>query len=177
MVQTSEGIQELIKQRIVTSINLVPNTGNVYDRIKYSSNWQRLGDDFFYSDPETGRNQVRGWWVTIPTLREDLRLRSFDAYWHTYMYPIHAIMTYSDQGDTEPRFNNMIWSVQAGLIKHGFLGLGPQFPQPDGTWVIDGTVEVSVPTVDVRFYGSVLCHHCEMQLSVGVSVPSFAVYD
>jgi len=98
-------------------------------------------------------------------------------FWHTYTYPIHAIMTYSDQGDTEPRFNDMIWTVQSSLVQHGFLGLGPQNPQPNGSHVIDGTVEVAVPTVDLRFYGSILCHHCEMLLTVGVAIPSFFIYD
>lgn len=163
-------IQEAVKQAIVAVISGVNGTGQVFDRVKYSSNWQTFGDQFYYVDPATGSKQVRGWWVTLPTMQEDTTNSDFETHWHRYTYPLHAIMTYTDKGSSEPEFNNMIWSVFDILHVQGVLGLGPSAPV-NGSSVIDGSIEIEVPTVDLRFYGSILCHHAQLQMSVGVATP------
>lgn len=166
-------IVEATKQAIVSVIKGVPNTGNVYDRVKYNSNWQRFRDDFLFADPATGYTQVRGWWITIPVLSEYPQGRSFDAHWHNYTYPIRAVMSYSDKGDTEPVFNDMIWKVFDQLHDQGTLGLGPNNPTIDQfgnpAFVIDGSIDVAVPVVDMRFFGSILCHYAEMRMQVGLA--------
>jgi hypothetical protein len=163
----ANGIQEALKQAIATIVKAQPKTGQVYDRVKYSANWQRFKDQFAWVDAETGYTQIRGWWITLPTMTENSRDASFDMHWHNFTYPLHAVMSYSDSGDTEPDFNNMIWSVFEVLHQQGTFGLG----SVNGDVVIDASVDVSVPTVDFRFYGSILCHHAEMRVTVGVGSP------
>lgn len=167
------GIVEQVKQAIVKTITAQSNVGRVYDRVKYSSNWQNFRDQFLYANPSNGMTQVRGWWVTIPNMTDYPTGRTFDTHWHIFTYPIHAVMSYSDKGDTEPDFNNMIWQVFDVLHDQGVLGLGPGSPVIDQfgspSFVIDGSIDIEVPTVDMRFYGSMLCHHAEFRMSVGIA--------
>lgn len=169
------GIQEAIKQKIVALISGVSGTGNVYDRLKYTSNWQRFLDDFAYINPDTGRREAaRGWWVSIPSIEDYEEGKSFDAHWHNFIYPIYAVMAYSDKGDSEPAFNNMIWSVFDLLHEQGVLGLGPANPVLDAqgspSFVIDGSIDVDMPNIpELRFFGSVLAHYTEFRITVGVA--------
>lgn len=164
-------IAESVKQQIVTLIKGLPRTGNVYDRVKYTSNWQNFKDQFAFVDPSNGMQQIRGWWITIPTLLEgESDGNTFDTHWHNYQYPIHAVMSYSDKGDTEPAFEEMVYSVYQKLHFQGVLGLGPDNPV-NGSVVIDGSIGVTIITIDMRMFGSMLCHHAEMRVTVGVAEP------
>lgn len=163
-------IQKAIRDQIVTLIQSVHNPGNVYDRYKYSSNWQTFLDQFAWQDLDSGYKIIKGWWVSLPTMTENIPGRSFDEHWHNYTWPIRGIMSLSDRGDSEDAFDTMLWAVVEVLHDQGTLGQGPGV-RADSHYVVDGSTEVEAPIVEIRQFGSTLCHYCELRMTVGVAHP------
>lgn len=164
------GIEADVRQAVVTLIQGIPNIGNVYDRYKYSSNWQSFLDQFMWQDPDTGFRAPRGWWVSLPTMTEYPQGRSFDEHWHTYTYPIRGILGVSDKANSEGSFDTLIWQVVDVLHDQGTLGQGPGV-RADQKYVVDASPDIDVPIVEIRAFGSTLCHFTEMRFSVGIAHP------
>jgi len=161
------GIQAYIRDALVKVIQSVPDTGQVHNRYKYASDWNVFLDKFTVTI--AGKKQIRGWWISIPTLPGGLNYDSFETHWHNFVFPIRAIMGYSDTDDSETEFENMIYAVHGKLHEQGVLGLGPLQLAPTIDQVIPGgSIDVILPLIDIRTFGSVLCHYAELYLTVGV---------
>lgn len=156
-------IQREIASAIVAVMQTVEAVGQVHNRNKYNASWDKFFDQFAYN--WNGQKQVRGWYLSIPTVTATSgEGDSFDSHWDTYDYVIRGLMSYSDGGETEPAFEDLIYTVRDVLQAQGTFGL---VSAPDR--VVDGSIAVTIPTVDMRTFGSVLMHYCEMHLQVTVN--------
>lgn len=155
-----------IRLAIVRIVSGVPNAGNIYPHYKYSSNWRDFLGQFSFTD-ENGLPIYRGGWISIPTVRQGPE-STFDSVTDVYTWVIRLVSSLSDKYNSEERFETLIYLIRKTLYQHTTLGLS-------STEIIPGTVEVRIPTVDIRRFGSPLVHYAELVLTVEANVTD-AVY-
>jgi len=149
-----------VRDALVTVIESITNIGKVYPTNKYAADWAHFNDIF--SVNIGGNKQIRGWWLSPPTVTGSSRGDTFDAHWRTYTFTVRGVQSYKDSLDTETTFTLNVYAVFDLISRQGTLG------QPD---VIDGSIEVRVPLIAFRMFGSTLCHYAEITVDVGVNDP------
>lgn len=158
-------IKDSIREALVTLIESATDAGIVHNRIKFSADWTTFLNHFGWVDDE-GRNQVRGWWLSIPTMPTVGR-GTYNSDSEIYTFPIRGIMAYKDSEETEPAFQELIYRVFRILQKQDDLDIGVV-----GTdYFVDGSIVVTMPVVELRQYGSILCHYCEIHFACEVISP------
>jgi hypothetical protein len=163
-------IRGAIRDNLVTLISTIPDSGSVYNRAKYSSDWGRFFENFQYQN--RGKRQIRGWWLTIPLFIPGNFTGgggdSFDQNWETYDYRIRGIMSFVDTDDTEAEFEDLIYRVFVTLQQQAAHGA---YLVVDGAHTIDGAITVAMPIVEYRMFGSTLCHYCEISYRISLCFP------
>lgn len=158
-------IQSDIREALVKIISALPDTGMVYNRYKYSSDWNKFLDQFTVTIG--GARHIRGWWVAAPILPGgNTQGDTFDSAWENYIYTIRGVLTYSDTNSSELTFTDLVYTIRNKLAVQGVLGLSTPGAEDN---VIDGSIECTVPVMDIRTFGSFLCHYCEIRFTVGVN--------
>lgn len=146
-------IQSDVRLAIIQVLNTLPEVGMVYDHYKYSSDWTRFLDQFGWINT-SGIKQIRGSWISIPTVRRGTTT-TFDQKTDLYNWPLRSIMSFSDRDESEKDFEDLIYLIRSTLVAE--LNFGESV-------VIPGFVEVDIDTVDIRTFGSVLCHYAQFNI-------------
>lgn len=140
---------EAIRLKIQEIVERVPDRGIVHPYSRWAVDWTKFLA--LFQDPvskrvlgwEIGRQAAPG--VYIDTVEEEVV--------HTYV--IRGYMSLNDADRTEILFNALIESVRAEFRKDFTLGGLNELP-----------TGFNVRTLDERFFGTVLCHYCEIAIQV-----------
>ena len=147
-----------IRDAIVTRIQTVANVGTVHNRLRWSSNVSDYLDTFTSSIG--GQVQTRAWMVTwegIPEAWADPS--AFGRIGERYVFTVMGIESFKDSAATEGTLYDLVELVKEALRNRKDFGLAN---------VVDYSVRVTVPTLEVRQFGSVLCHVAELKVEVDV---------
>ena len=147
-----------IQAAILARLNTVSNIGKTYDHARYAADLPNFLT--LFSASISGSTLIRGWWLELEKILPAEPDR-YGAVRRNYVFIIHGIHGMQDtQSDTEETFENMIETVMDALDVSKDYSL---------TNVIDYSVGPSqARLIDYRTFGTALCHHCEIELSVEV---------
>jgi|SRR5688572_831887 len=158
-------IKDSIREALVDLIEELTDVGIVHNRTKFSADWTVFLNNFGWVDT-AGRNQVRGWWLSIPTM-PSIGRGTYNSDSEIYTFVVRGIMSYKDSEESEPVFQELIYRVFRHLQKQSDLDVGIV----GNDYFVDGSIVVTMPTVELRQYGSVLCHYCEIHFVCEVISP------
>jgi|SRR6516225_6792725 len=159
------GIQVDLRNAIVARMNSVDEVGVVHEKTIYANSQDTFLDNF--ATIIDGNRQIRGWWVSPPTVFSAANPNiEFNVETDTLDYAVHAVMGMSINSDSETEFTDLVYRTRDALRVMVDWGL---------TEVIKFSTIVTVPTLDLRQFGSVLCHYCELhvQVNVGIDIDVF----
>lgn len=143
-------IRDAIEARIVT----VSDYGVVHDYERYNANWSEYFGHFKSTIDSTA--QIRGWVVTwngIPDAQPDGQ--NFGNIAEVYRFTVRGLQGLADSSATEKTFYSLVEQVKDAIRSRKDFGLSS---------VIDYTIVVTIPVLDIRMFGSVLCNYCELQV-------------
>ncbi len=147
-----------LRDALVARINTVANIGLVHNRERYSSNWTDYLAQF--ASTISSQKQVRGWWVTwdgIPAAWEDGS--AFGRIAEQYVFTVRGVQGMDDSANTEGTFGDLIEAVKAAIRNQASLSVAG---------VESYSIIVTVPTLELRQFGSVLCHYAELRVVLTV---------
>jgi hypothetical protein len=153
-------IKASVREALVTLIESIPDSGSVYNRAKFSTTFDKFLDQFSWVD-QNGRNQVRGWWLSIPTMPTVGR-GTYDQDSEICRFPIRGIMSYRDGSESEIDFEDLSYRVFRVLQKSTGLAV----TSVNGDRVVVGNIITTMPINELRQFGSILCHYCEIHFQV-----------
>jgi len=141
----------------VTQVTAVPNIGTVLDRLRYASDVSaNLG---LFKATVGGVEQIRAWWPELGRIGPN-EYTSYDSITRNYLWVVHGVLGFKDTDDTDKKFEELIEAVMNTLDDHKDFSLanvrdysiGPSFCR----------------LIEPRQWGSVLAHHCEIELPVEI---------
>lgn len=152
------GTYATIRDAILTDIKTITGYGVAYNRERYTSQWT----DFLtmFSSEIGSVKQIRGWWVTwdgIPEVNSEDEV--FGTSGESYVYTVRGIQGMDDSASTETTFYDMIELLKNKLRSEITFGSGN---------VVIGNISVTIPVLQLRQFGSVLCHYGELKITVSV---------
>ena len=148
-----------IRQEVVSLVESVTDVGVVHDRQRWATNWSTLLDLFKHEMSDGSGSLIRGWMVSRSSILPDTEDSSFGADRELHGFLIRGIMAFSDLEDSEGTFNNLIDQVRSALINSARLDAVSSI-------VVRYARVVSVRLIDIRMFGSVLCHYCELEYNI-----------
>lgn len=143
--------ESAIRTEIYNILSSVPDIGKVYDYDRWAADWPAFIN--LFKTTIAGKEQIRGF--------EIVRISALAAYddnaeeTTTHQYRIRGYMSLKDADATEKTFNSLIESIRDKFRFNFALNGKCEFAGP-----------VSVDVIDIRTFGSVLCHYCELSLPV-----------
>lgn len=138
---------------IKAKLAAVPGVGQVHDYSRLAVDWATYISRF--KDSASGR--IKGFEITRTAVPEHLR----GAFHRHHRFVLRGFLGFEDAAATDKIFQPLIEEVCAAFRKAA----------PGAAWLYQngdapGESCVQVTTIDERMFGSVLCHYCEIQLSV-----------
>jgi hypothetical protein len=137
-----------VRQQIYAIISAVPNVGKVYDYERWCAD---LGQFILLFKDASGK--ILGWEVSRTACGAVSINSAEDEDRHEYT--IRGYMGVQDADQTEKKFNERIEALRAAFRRN---------------FSLDGTCELAlpatVPLIETRTFGSVLCHYCEIKPTV-----------
>jgi hypothetical protein len=130
---------------IYNAIHAVPSIGIVHYYQRYNSDWTAYLGHF--KTTIASKDQIRGWWLSRQTV--DGTYDQFNKVNRVHQFVIHGILGLQDAADTDATFGGLVDAVMDALDPvtiSGFWSCGP----------------TQVRVYEVRQFGSVLCHYCEI---------------
>jgi len=132
------------REQIKATLGAVEGIGVVHDYDRWAVDWKTILDRL--KDPE-GRINA---WTISRTKTDDIEdTRSHNLRIHHWR--IRGVYGLKDANATELTFQDLVEDIcDAIRAKRGFNG------------TVDRSSAVQVPMIDVRMFGGVLCHYCEL---------------
>lgn len=149
-----------VRDAVQAVVASVPNIGQVHGRERFADNWPRFLD-LFKSTIATV-DQIRGWMVTRERILQEVAESAFGKWVHHHDFVIRGVMSFADADDTETTFQTLVDAVVAKLESDSSLS---------GTAIVWGQEPVEVRAIDIRMFGSVMCHVAEIAVAVHTSDP------
>lgn len=143
--------ESIIRTEIFNILSSVTDIGKVYDYDRWATDWSAFIN--FFKTIIAGKEHIRGFEIirtSAPAAYDDNAEETT-----THQYRIRGYMSLKDADATEKTFNNLIEAIRDKFRFNFDLNGKCEFAGP-----------VSVDVVDVRTFGSVLCHYCELTLPV-----------
>jgi len=144
--------ESTIRAAIKEVLTAVENIGTVHDYERHAADWGKFIELFRAND-----GKIRGWEITrrqVTGQQQTLGLgfRESDS---RHVYKIRGYMGLQDAAASELAFNALIEAIRAAFAAAGRLG---------GNSNHHDFVQVGI--IEPRMFGAVLCHFCEMTLTV-----------
>lgn len=147
-----------IRDAIVARVNTIANIGKVYGYTRQVADWSAYLN--LFTSTIGGVKQVRGWEVSWDGVPEtDADMGRFGGSIETYSFTIRGKQGLDDSAATEQTFDDLIEAIRSDLRSQSNLGV---------LAVHVGSIQVTVPVIDNRQFGSVLCHFCEINVRMHV---------
>lgn len=141
--------ESMIRQQIYTILSGVPGVGKVYDYERWSVDWTKFVT--LFQDSASGR--ILGWEMSRVAVESQFLSRVEEEVTHRFV--IKGYLGLKDADATEKLFNGLIEAIRAAFR---------------GNVTLNGVAELATPLtapiIDVRTFGSVLCHYAELHLAV-----------
>ena len=146
-----------LRDSIVAIMQGIPDIGMVHGKVRYAADMTRYLDLFKVT--LGGTPQIRGWTVTRESM--DVSPSSFTSASNEEIYNmiIRGMVGLSDALDTEATLQDLADEVVHTLNTHTDMGIST---------VVDYSPAAHIRLFEVRQFGSVLCHYCEIEFSVEV---------
>lgn len=141
--------EAMIRQQIYDVLSGVPGIGKVYDYERWTTDWNQ----FLTLFKETTTGRILGWEISRTAVEVQFLSRIEEEATHRYV--IKGYLGLKDGDATEKVFTGLIEAIRA--VFRGNVTLNG---------VAELAAPVSAPVIDVRTFGSVLCHYCELHLLV-----------
>lgn len=140
---------------IKTKMESITDIGKVYDYERYSTDMATFIN--LFKVVISGVEQIRGWEISRFAVTE----HKTGAYFRHHKFRISGYMGLKDSTATDKTFQQLVDAVSD---KFRNSQGGSSWDYKDGDNPQNSPVQV--PVIDVRTFGSVLCHHSEIILSV-----------
>lgn len=149
-----------IRSRIVTIIEgAADDVGIVHNRDRWANNWTDLLKLFEHEMSDGTGNRVLGWMISRRTVEPDQEGADgsrFGAVHRLYTFQIRGVMGFNDEDDTEGKFNALVDAVIDALDNNINMTGAAAETVPQGAGF------TSVGTIELRLFGSVVCHYVEI---------------
>lgn len=145
-----------LRDGTVGRVQLVADVGLVYARPRFAGDWSTYLNMF--KTEIQGISQIRAWTIS----RDELNVEPdrYSADMETYQFVVRGFMSFDDERDTDGLFNDLIDEVVHSLNGRKDL---------DSSAVVDYAVgPASLRVNELRAFGSVLCHYCEIPYPIEV---------
>lgn len=145
-----------LRDGTVARVQLVPNVGLVYARPRFAGDWSTYLNLFKTTVQDV--EQIRAWTVS----RDEVAVEParYGADTETYQFIVRGFMSFHDEEDTDGIFNDLIDEVIHSLNGRKDL---------DSAAVVDYAVgPASLRLNELRSFGAVLCHYCEIPYPIEV---------
>lgn len=137
-------------------VNGVSNTGNVYDYMRWRTEYDKLLE--LFKTTISNAPQLRGFMVEYRGMTaDDGEFSMPGGVFHTHNFRIRGILRLDDSAASEKTFVTLVETIINALDDDSTLHGGSSFYY---------TGPASAPVVETRTFGSVLCHYCEINVSV-----------
>ena len=143
-----------IRDDVQSKLQTIPDVGIVNGRSRFTAEWSRYIQ--FFKDA-SGR--IKGWEITRKAVPEHLR----GAFFAHHQLVLRGFLGFQDQAATDDQFQDLIDTVRE-VFRQAQPPAGAPWLYQNGDNPEDSCVQV--PIIDERMFGSVLCHYCEIHLSV-----------
>ena len=140
--------ETMIRQQIFTILSGVPDIGKVYDYERWTADWGQFLTLFKHTD-----GRILGWEISRAAVEAQFLSRIEEEATHRYV--IKGYLGLQDSSATEKIFTGLIEAIRAEFRGNVTLNGVAELAAP-----------VTAPIIDVRTFGSVLCHYCELHLLV-----------
>jgi len=137
-----------IRTKIKTVLSGVTGIGKVYNRERYASQWAD-----FISLFKTSANKIDGWVMQMRDADEEEGTSRTN--YRTYAFVLRHFYGFDDANSSQITFEDFNETVC-----NTFRAL----PDLDGVVVMSEPPKVTIS--ELRMFGSVLCHYCEILLEV-----------
>lgn len=147
--------ESTIRAAIKDVLNTVENIGVVHDYERHAADWGKFLE--LFRVVMSGQPQIRGWEITRRqrTGRQGTLGAGFRETERRHVYRIHGYMGLQDHAASEKIFQVLIDAVCAAFSSTQRLG---------GASNSHEFIQVGV--IEPRMFGGVLCHFCELTLTV-----------
>jgi len=150
-MSTYSDLIEAIKARV----DLVPDVGSTHAYQRFSSQMPDYLDHFMVS--VEGKDQIRGWVITLSSdqpIASEVMLPEIVQ--RTYQIEIYGMMELEDGAESELEFLDLAEAVMDSVEGGYQTGVV-------GTFNVEA---ISMRTYQVRMFGNVLCHYCEIMVPI-----------
>ncbi len=136
-----------IREQIKTILSGVSGAGVVHDYDRWASTWEKFLD--LFKDEATGK--INGWTITRDKTPATTASTTHDSRVHHFR--IRGYYGLKDEDASEIVFQQLIEDICASFRSKYKLNDTAENTEP-----------VQVEAVDLRIFGNVLCHYCELLL-------------
>jgi hypothetical protein len=144
--------ESTIRTAIYNVVNGVTNIGKVYDYDRWAADWNTFIN--LFKTTIGGVDQIRGWEISRRSAGE--RPSEFGPVnEESHLFVVRGYMAINDAAATEKTFNALIEAVGAAFRSNQTLS---------GTAHRHDFIQAEI--IEARTFGSVLCHYCELALTV-----------
>ena len=138
-----------IRAGIKSILTAIPGIGKVHDYERYPEKNDWSAFLALFKNTNNGQDHILGWTITRRSSGE----KHNDPIPHVYL--IRGIMGMKDSAETDKSFTALIENVRAAFRNNKTISnaaLGHDY--------------IQVSFQELRFFGSVLCHYCELTIVV-----------
>lgn len=155
-----------IGEAIAAEVALVSNIGRLHTFQRWARDIHRYLEHFEW-DPPTGSDQIRGWLLTRESAREELGSFASNAPGgfvpaglnrRTHTFLLFGIMSLEDSTSSELTFQDLVEAVCDRFRTNDALRLSGTIAS------LERLVPPQVDRIDIRTFGSVLCHTVEIRI-------------
>lgn len=148
-----------LRNAVAAIIEGVPGSGKVHNRIRYADQWSGLLELFSVHNIDPDKpDQILGWTVSRTSIEPSDSDSHFGAQAHLHHFQLQGMMGFSDLADSEGYFQDLIDRVIHALESDRNL-----WGEAD---IQEGTRRPTVNTIDMRKFGSALCHYTDLDFIV-----------
>lgn len=137
-----------IREQIAAILASVEGVGRVHQYQRYRHNWKDIVSLFGF-DNESGDTEINAWCITREKIDEPESSDSHDPTYHGFK--VRGYLGLQDAVATEHDFQAIIDAIRAAFRVNYQLNNTATHTTP-----------LQVPVIDIRMFGSVLCHYCEI---------------
>ena len=143
---------------IKTKLLGVTGTGNVYPYFRYSKDASTFMQ-LFMVDSDAGKKDIRGWEITRSKVTETLK----GLYFRHHTMKLNGYLGLQDEAQSDTTFQQFIEEI-CNVFRKAEAPAEATWFYGNGERPVDSPAQADV--IDVRLYGSYLCHHAEITLMV-----------
>lgn len=155
-----------VRDTVVSILQTIPSIGQVHNRMRWGANWSDLLEMLLTRPDDGGEPVLRGWMVSRSSiLDEPGDNQAFGKVFSGYVFTIRGVSGFQQDEDSETPFQELIDEVRLALRRGG---VGEDLYETSSAVFVPNSADTAVQVIDIRMFGSILAHYCEMTLTLTV---------